>query len=88
MPKGEPAEEEAQRLRAAARRERVTLTKTRLGEQSADQPLVGRAAIELAAELSLAAWAISGSALPAYTSATMPTSARRAARRLSQTWRC
>jgi hypothetical protein len=65
-------EEDARRLRAVERATRITLRRTTLSAQDAEPPLTGRFAIELAAELSLAAWTISGRSLPRYTRATMP----------------
>ena len=59
--------------RARARRERMTLRKTRLGEAEVDfSPTFGAAAISLVHRLTLTSYGLAGLPRPAYTRQTMP----------------
>jgi hypothetical protein len=63
---------EAER-RALARRDRITLRKTRLGEEEVDfSPTFGAEAISLVQRLTLASYGLARLPRPTYTRATMP----------------
>jgi hypothetical protein len=72
MAASDAPDDEARRLRAIERARIMTLRRATLTAADAERPTTGLAAMELTAELSLAAWSISGRPLPAYTRATMP----------------
>lgn len=60
--------DEARRQRAAERSARVTIRRVGFDERDAEEPRVaGAAGIELAAQLTRAAWALSGRPFPRYT---------------------
>jgi hypothetical protein len=65
-------QEEARRVRAAARRARISIRRAALGDDVDVQAIGGREAIALAAELSRAAWALSGRPFPCYDRAHTP----------------
>ena len=58
------AEDDDRRARAEARRARIVLRKTRLGDEVDLHPVRGGEAVALAARVSLAAWSMSGRPLP------------------------